>query len=254
MAVLRVEFRSRIMKKTLSFLILFALNVSFAGEDFSGGVGTLCCIFSAAPVNDTGGKNGYRCYKTNTRWEDKDYVSRITGKVYYTRWHPGPPIFGGGSSAGFIPRLRTDRWVCHPDTGGCYKFIAETNCQVRWLFYPSGPPTGDKYWFEIVLFVNGKQKRLSESDLTIYMEEKNNFLPKVSKKVLVTYRLPSGRKRTEYRNQRVAREIKYIPRPTQDGGIVINSARRLYFTRTLKKGESVSLNWKIKAAAEIEYK
>lgn len=245
------------MKKIMFFLILFSLSVSFAGEDFSGGVGTLSCDFSANPVNNTGGKNGYTCYDVgNSRREGKDNVVRISDKFHLISWRPGPPIFGGGILLSFIPRLRTDRWVCHPDTGGCYKFIAETDCQARWLFYPSGrdPRTGDKYWFEIVLYVNGKPKRLSESDLTIYMEEKNNFLPKVSKKVPYTRKLSKGRKRTEYRYQLVSREIKYIPRPTQDGGIMINSARRLYFTRTLKKGESVSLNWKIKAAAEIEYK
>ena len=204
----------------------------FAGEDY-GGIGNLAVKFYILNAN---GKDG-----NFTTVRRRDGNNRLIVIKNHNK------KFGYSSDNGSF--IQTEKWLKSPFPDGYIEYKAEKDCLLKWEFYHTAPPTGDKHWTEMKMFVNGKM--VPSSAFKIRNETEFNSLPKVNKKVPYTYKR-KGKKITSYRNKRVSRKIKNIPAATQ-GGVVINSYRRAIYTKALKKGESFKCSYEVKAISEITF-
>lgn len=227
--------------KRIKYLLLTVIGFSLfavcsAGEDY-GGVASLCHNFYIMNPNGTQGK-----FTTQSRriGNDRHIVIKNSQQTY---------TFSSNSGS-FI---KQELWLRSPFPDGAIIYTAEKDCLLVMEFYTSAPPAGDQYWTEMKMFVDGKL--LPESSFAVKLEEKFNFLPKIRKKVPYKYtRKVKNKKKTEtrYRNVLVAKKIKSVPSSTQ-GGVLVNSYRRVLFTKPMKKGESFQLHFEVKAIAEIQF-
>jgi hypothetical protein len=215
------------------FIICCLANHCFAGEDY-GGVAQLC--FHLYILNPDGTKA-----KLTTS-------ARRVGKNRIVTVKPHTKTYSYSSnSCSFI---KTERWLRSPFPDGYTEIKAEADCLLKFEFTTSDPPKGEKYWCELRLFVN--DKLVPENEFTVRYEKRFNHLQKERKKVPYTYK--RGKKKyTSYRYEMVTKDVKYIPRPQNDG-IIFNSYRRVIFTQRLKKGESFKHRFEVKAVSAVEYK
>ena len=214
----------------LGFFIICCLATHcFAGEDY-GGVAQLC--FNRYILTPDG---------------SKAKLKATTGNGI-TTIKPHTKIFG--FTSGNISFIKKERWLNAPFPKGNYEIKSEADCLLKIEFTTGDPPKGEKYWCELKLFLN--DKLVPENEFTVRYEKRFNNLQKERKKVPYTYK--RGKKKyTSYRYEMVTKDVKYIPRPQNDG-IIFNSYRRVIFTKRLKKGESFKHRFEVKAVSAVEYK
>ena len=223
--------------KYYGFCVLTLLSICLtcrAGEDY-GGTANLCAdIYIRKPD----GSKGY--FEIQNR--------KIKDNRYYIITESGGKIYTFSSNIGSF--IKCDRWLRSPFPTGYMEYKADKDCLLKFELYTSAPSSGDKYWHEIKMFVDGKL--LPASSYDIRLETENNSLPKTIQKIPYTYKRKK-KTYTSYRNKRVPRTIAEIP-AAENGGVLINSYRRAIFTKRLNRGESFKLHFEVKSVAEIKFK